>query len=97
MTPRPEQVRETEYLRFVVEPKIEGNRTVTILVRNRKDDFLLGVIKWYGPWRQYTFYPTEQSALFNYKCLREIAEVCLARTMGQREQARLRRAKGAQL
>lgn len=32
----------------------------------------LGTIRWYGPWRQYCFFPTVQ-AVYSAGCLRDIA------------------------
>jgi hypothetical protein len=31
----------------------------------------LGIIKWYAPWRRYTFFPKENT-LFDNNCLKEI-------------------------
>jgi hypothetical protein len=93
----PEQVTETKFLQFVVQPRIEGNRTVVIHVRNKRQNILLGEIRWYGPWRQYCFMPQDDSLILNHTCLHEIAEICRVRTMGQREASRLRRERGAQL
>lgn len=33
---------------------------------------LLGIIKWFGRWRQYTFFP-QPVTVFNRECLRDIA------------------------
>ena len=37
------------------------------------NDAYLGVIKWYSPWRRYTFYPKDDT-LFDAGCLAEIEE-----------------------
>lgn len=42
-------------------------KTVYLDVRNKNSGESLGKIRWYGPWRQYCFYPT--NALFNQSCL----------------------------
>jgi hypothetical protein len=34
---------------------------------------ILGHIKWYGPWRQYCFWPSPQT-IFNPACLQDIRE-----------------------
>ncbi len=39
---------------------------------NRKKDEL-GIIKWYGTWRQYCYFPTVQ-AVYNESCLRDIGD-----------------------
>lgn len=35
----------------------------------------LGEIRWYGPWRQYCFYP-KAGCVFNHDCLRYIGDAC---------------------
>ena len=35
----------------------------------------LGQVKWYGPWRCYSFFP-EAGTLFEKQCLRDIAAFC---------------------
>jgi hypothetical protein len=87
MISQPEQTWETEFLRYVEQPKKEGSKTVVIRVENKKSNGLLGHIKWYGSWHQYCFWPA--TGVFNYSCLHEIAEICRVRTMGQREARRL--------
>ena len=39
--------------------------------QNRGNDGLLGVVKWYGPWRQYCFFP-EPDTVFNVTCHEDI-------------------------
>jgi hypothetical protein len=50
----------------------------------------LGVILWYGAWRQYCFQPSEMTT-FERKCLRDIATFCETETRKQLKDARLRR------
>ena len=33
----------------------------------------LGIVKWYAPWRQYCFFPSEET-IWNRGCLREVNE-----------------------
>lgn len=56
-------------------PRKPSQKTVTWIVRGKRSGILLGRIHWYGPWRQYVFYP-EPETLFNGGCLREIASFC---------------------
>ena len=35
-------------------------------------EFILGKIAWYGPWRQYCFYPSPNS-VFNITCMSDIS------------------------
>lgn len=43
----------------------------------------LGFIRWYGPWRQYTFWPAPDTT-WNPDCLREIALHCRGLTDAHR-------------
>jgi len=43
----------------------------------------LGVVKWYGAWRCYAFFPARDT-LYEQKCLRSIADFCEARTAEKR-------------
>ena len=43
----------------------------------------LGRIRWYGPWRKYSFYP-EAATVFEKTCLRDIADFCEAQTKEQK-------------
>ena len=36
---------------------------------------ILGAIKWYAPWRKYSFFP-QPHTVFEKDCLREIADFC---------------------
>jgi hypothetical protein len=48
-------------------------KTSTWSIRNNKSGSLLGVIKWYGPWRQYCFFPSSYGeVVFNKGCLEDI-------------------------
>ena len=42
-------------------------------ITSRSNYQTLGVVKWYGPWRQYCFHP-EQETMFNQTCLAEITQ-----------------------
>lgn len=59
----------SEYLEFsLIEKK---PKTKVIGVCSRKGSNSLGIIKWYGPWRQYAFFP-EGETIFNVGCLNDI-------------------------
>jgi len=36
---------------------------------------VIGIVRWYGPWRQYCFVPAENT-VYNAECLRDIAQFC---------------------
>lgn len=59
-----------EYLRFQLSH--DTGRTQVWLVSSRYGD-PLGVIKWFGRWRQYAFFP-EEGTIFNTDCMQTIIE-----------------------
>ena len=40
-------------------------------VVSKSSESVLGKIKWYGPWRQYCFYPSP-NCIFNNQCMTDI-------------------------
>jgi hypothetical protein len=65
-------------------PRIEGEYVVFQMMEmprktqiwslfSQRHGNLLGVIKWYGPWRQYCFYP-EKESVWSLKCLHDVKE-----------------------
>lgn len=61
----------TKYMTFrLVEQK---PKTGVYHVLNNSSGFLLGIIRWYGPWRQYCFFPEAQT-LFNVGCMQDIID-----------------------
>ena len=61
--------KESKYLIFTtieIKPK-----TRVIKVESRLHGDRLGIIKWFGPWRQYAFFP-EAAVIFNKTCLLDI-------------------------
>jgi hypothetical protein len=65
-------IRETEYLRFI--DKESKQITKIIGVINIHHDEEIGEIKWFGKWRQYCFYPSDNT-IWNKGCLEEVLEV----------------------
>jgi hypothetical protein len=59
----------SEYLDFI-EVKDTG-KTKVWDVRSRRSGYTLGIIKWYGPWRQYTFWPAPDT-IWNQTCLGDV-------------------------
>lgn len=39
-----------------------------------KEDFILGEVKWYSPWRKYTLYTINEHAIFDSICLSAIVK-----------------------
>ena len=50
-------------------------KTEVIGVYSKKSRNILGIIKWYGRWRQYAFFP-EIDTLYNSECLNDII-ICI--------------------
>jgi hypothetical protein len=50
-----------------------------------KDDLslVLGVVKWFGAWRKYVFFPAEYT-LYEQDCLRALADFCELETRLQK-------------
>jgi hypothetical protein len=57
------------YIEFNLVDKKE--KTFVYAVMNRESQDVLGYIKWYGPWRQYCFFP-EPTCVFSVGCMLDI-------------------------
>lgn len=71
-----------DFIKFVETDKISVTRRVNVV--NKGSNVVLGVIKWYGPWRQYCFFTT--NAIFNPDCLARIASECSMMTTAHRKE-----------
>lgn len=49
----------------------EKPKTKVIGIWSKKNGDGLGIIKWFGRWRQYAFFP-ENGTIFNVECLNDI-------------------------
>lgn len=61
----------TEYLEFHL--LTSTTKTKVYSVNSKLHGDRLGIIKWYGPWRQYTFWP-QSSTIWNRLCLNDVME-----------------------
>lgn len=61
---------ESEYMTVKEWPTQRKTRLWSVL--SKSSGGTLGHVRWYGPWRQYCFYP-EPPTVFSGGCLREIA------------------------
>jgi hypothetical protein len=54
--------------------KLEGDtgKTKVFACLNTEHASLLGLVRWYGPWRRYSFFP-EANIVFETQCLKDIA------------------------
>lgn len=62
----------SQYLFFQENPSDSG-KTVVVHVLSQRSGIILGLIKWYGPWRQYCFYPWADT-IFNKGCMEDIIQ-----------------------
>jgi len=61
---------EYEYIKFeLVEKKPATNVWWCV---NKKSDSWIGTVRWYGPWRQYCFFP-EMNTVFSVGCMKDVA------------------------
>lgn len=72
---------DSKYLEFV-RLDLAGRKTPIVTVHSRREA-LLGTIRWYGPWRQFCFYP-EPATIFNVGCMNDIESV-IADLKGERD------------
>lgn len=73
-----------DYLSFRDDGRVSpGSKTKCFTVVSRHTGTILGHVKWYVPWRQYTFFPL--NAVFDKKCLRELADYCELATNEHRD------------
>ena len=60
-----------KYLTFIKEA--QPGKTSVWQCCNTKSGTSLGIVKWFGDWRQYCYFPTVQ-AVYSAGCLRDIAD-----------------------
>lgn len=63
----------SKWIKFITYPPNKGRKMPSFLIRNKESDFVLGEIKWYGPFRQYSFFP-EPNTVFEKTCLKDITD-----------------------
>ena len=67
----PRRITRYRFIHFVETAK--KPKTSTWECRNNSSEDRLGTVKWYGPWRQYCFFPeTIDGLVFNDVCLKDI-------------------------
>lgn len=64
----------SEFIRFKISDA-KHEKTKEWLVLGCKSGVTIGVVKWYSPWRRYTFHPS-MSTIFDANCLGSIGEFC---------------------
>ena len=81
---------EGEWITFWLDSTPGLSKTQRWVVRAKADPNMnhrLGVIKWFGRWRKYSFFP-EPGCVFEEKCLADISEFMTKRTKDHRDHAR---------
>lgn len=64
--------------------KSKTGKTEVWEVREPRDEYEIGYIKWYGAWRCYAFYPLADT-IYEKGCLRFIADFCEAASTKARQ------------
>lgn len=85
------------WIKFEIMQRLGTAKTDRWQVHSTLGGTLLGVVKWFPPWRQYAFFP-EPGTLFEQDCLRSIADHCQIETQlvkGRSAAAKLATRKGA--
>lgn len=69
-------LKDKNNLRFDLQGTSESGKTKIWRVYNKHNDFFLGKVQWYAPWRKYCFLPAPIESVFDANCLTEIAAYC---------------------
>ncbi len=75
------------HLTFECQPKPQGRKT-EIWTVVAQGEVLLGDVRWYAPWRRYTFHP-DAKTLYDAACLTTLAKFCDEQTQ-QRKKDRVK-------
>ncbi len=68
----------SKYLQFNLVESPSTRKTSIWSVDSKSQGNCLGLVKWFGAWRQYSFFP-ESKTIFNIECLRDIQNFITAR------------------
>jgi len=66
-----------------IEQDFPDRKTKVFVVQNKENGVVLGTVRWFGSFRQYSFYPAEHT-VFEKTCLRDIADF-MAQLMEERK------------
>lgn len=69
-----EIIKETKYLRFTKLERPPDKKTDIVTISSISGDYLLGRIAWFPRWRQYCFYPYNDT-VWNKGCMENVYEV----------------------
>lgn len=78
-----------EYNPYRIDRKINRKKTTEYWVSNRDTGVHLGTIKWYGPFRKYSFFP-QPDTVFEQTCLQDITNFVVQLERERRERLSLK-------
>jgi hypothetical protein len=91
VTPKENQTVKMEWIEFQEQAVKAKTRFWNVTPTDAPWD-VLGRIKWYSPWRKYCFFPSNGAittyTVFEWKCLRAIAQFCEDQTKLHKENSR---------
>lgn len=64
-------MKQYKYFEIIELPKSRTRKTPIYAVVNKSGGYEIGRIRWYGSWRQYCFFPAENT-VWNDGCLQDI-------------------------
>ncbi len=76
-------MKDGTFIRFWAMGIPPGQITPRWYVETLEDEDFLGVVKWFGPWRKYAFFP-EPQCVFEEVCMREISQFIEEQTRSRR-------------
>jgi hypothetical protein len=63
-----------EYITIEEQPQLQPNQTTKVYeIKNKKNNVLIGYIRWYSPWRKFCLFPVNYS-VYDTSCLNYINE-----------------------
>ena len=71
-TERQHFIKMYKYLTFVEVDNLKGT-TRKFECKNNNSQTVLGIVKWYAPWRQYCYFD-ERAAVYSAGCLDDVAD-----------------------
>lgn len=69
----PEEELKTDYKHIYMNELNTNKKTRHFEVTSKSSDGVLGIVKWFAPWRRYAFFPSV-NCLFDAACLTSITE-----------------------
>jgi hypothetical protein len=76
------KITEYEYIQ-IEEIEQRGKKTSVFPIFSKSSGEHLGTIKWYGPWRQYCFYPLDET-IWNDGCLKDVTAFLIGLKLGRK-------------